>query len=245
LFVLFVSCLLVTLAFGQDHDGFIGVWSDNFGQTVNLCITEGQTKLEGSYNEFGLIQGALSDFGETANGFWYETFYQTDDECPWGEFTWHVNGNKITGHWSCFDGLSGGDWNLDRIIPQQRPSDAECFVLSNDLSGDDIEGAWNLDQYIGNGDDWDICIDGDSFVASYGEPGTVGSTYQFGRLHEDNRIARGSYVTVADNYGNIQLGGSMIFLTEETGLSSFNCKSKQYLFGSSSACWFPLYHLIH
>jgi len=221
--VFLAFCLLASFAAAQDHDGFIGTWVDNFGNTVKLCITEGQTRLEGSYNQFGLVQGVLSDFSETANGNWYETFYQTDDECPRGDFTWHVNGNTISGHWTCFDGLSGGEWNLDRVIPQERPSSAECYVLSDTADDNDIAGAWNLDGEGADDDDWDICIDDDGqFTASYGGVGEVGSTYQFGRVFEDGRVLSGSYITIADNYGNIELGGTTIMLTEKTGLSSFN-----------------------
>jgi len=220
--VFLAFCLLASFAAAQDHDGFIGTWIDNFGQTVKLCVTEGQTRLEGSYNQFGLIQADLSDFGETANGNWYDTYYQTDDECPRGEFSWHVNGNKITGQYTCFDGLSGGVWTLDRVIPQERPSHSECFVLSDTADDDDISGAWNLDGDVLDDDDWDICIDDNQFTASYGGVGEVGSTYQFGRVFENGRILSGSYITVADNYGNIELGGSTLMLTEKTGLSSFN-----------------------
>eukprot|EP00339_Tiarina_fusa_P002025 CAMPEP_0117033774 /NCGR_PEP_ID=MMETSP0472-20121206/24107_1 /TAXON_ID=693140 ORGANISM="Tiarina fusus, Strain LIS" /NCGR_SAMPLE_ID=MMETSP0472 /ASSEMBLY_ACC=CAM_ASM_000603 /LENGTH=305 /DNA_ID=CAMNT_0004742785 /DNA_START=28 /DNA_END=945 /DNA_ORIENTATION=- len=221
-FVLFALCLLASFTVAQDHDGFIGVWVDNFGETVKLCITEGQTRLEGTYNQFGLIQADLSDFSETANGKFYDTYYQTDDECPRGDFTWHVNGNTITGHYSCFDGLEGGDWVLNRVIPQETPSHAECNVLSDSADDDDIEGAWNLDGNIEDDDDWNICLDGEQFTASHGEPGTVGSTYQFGRVFENGRILSGSYITVLDNYGNIGLGGTTIFLSEKTALSSFN-----------------------
>merc|ERR1712137_1314089 len=217
--VFLAFCLLASFAAAQDHDGFIGTWIDNFGQTVKLCVTEGQPRLEGSYNQFGLIQADLSDFGETANGNWYDTYYQTDDECPRGEFSWHVNGNKITGQYTCFDGLSGGVWTLDRVIPQERPSHSECFVLSDTADDDDISGAWNLDGDVLDDDDWDICIDDNQFTASYGGVGEVGSTYQFGRVFENGRILSGSYITVADNYGNIELGGSTLMLTEKPDLA--------------------------
>merc|ERR1711991_1278019 len=58
--------------------------------------------------------------------------------------------------------------------------------------------------------------------ASYGEPGTVGSTYQFGEVFEDGLLLSGSYLTIVDSYGSIQAGGVTIELTEKTDVVSFN-----------------------
>jgi len=228
IFILFTLCLFAGIVVSQDHNGFIGTWIDNFGLTYKLCITEGQTRLEGAYNNFGIIQADLTDFSESATGNFYETYYQTDNECPRGDFNWHINGDTITGDYTCFDSLSGGEWTLTRVIPDDRPSHSECYVLLDSADDNDIEGAWNYN-FADDDDEWDICIDGDDFFASYGEQGAVGSTYQFGKVFEGNRVLSGSYITIIDSYGNIQTGGSLIMLTEKTDLSSFNWVSPNTL----------------
>lgn len=235
LFVFFFK-IIVT----QDHNGFVGTWVDNFGFTVQLCITDGQATLEGTYNEFGLIKADLLDFGESATGTFYNTRYQTDDECPRGDFNWHLNGNTVRGSWVCYDHLSGGEWTLDRIIPQDRPSESECFTINDSANRNALHGAWDYDfSYVDDDDDWDICIDGDVWFASYGEPGTVGSTYQFGEVFEDGLLLSGSYLTIVDSYGSIQAGGVTIELTEKTDVLSFNWVSPstntQAIQGSSAA----------
>merc|ERR1712227_259283 len=87
----------------------------------------------------------LLDFGESATGTFYNTRYQTDDECPRGDFNWHLNGNTVRGSWVCYDHLSGGDWTLDRIIPQDRPSESECFTINDSANRNALHGAWDYD----------------------------------------------------------------------------------------------------
>ena len=204
----------------MDFNDFQGTWIDNNGLTVKLCVTD--RGLEGNVADFGIIQANLDDEFETAQGRFYFTYYQTDDQCPRGEFNWHVNGNKIQGRFVCYDSLSGGEWNLDRVIPQETPSDAECLALAEASQDGSVAGTWDRVNFA---DDWDICIEGDEFVASYGNPGEVGSGYQFGRVFEEGRVLSGSYIEIANSYGFLQLGGVTLGYTVDETLTSFQWAS--------------------
>jgi len=223
--ILIAFALLFALAAAQvDFNDFQGTWTDNYGLTVKLCVTD--RGLEGSISNFGFIQANLDDQFETANGRFYLSYYQTDDECPRGDFSWHVNGNKIQGRFVCYDSLSGGEWILDRVVPQNNPSDAECAALAEQAQLNTVAGSWDRVNFP---DDWDICIDGDNFVASYGVPGQIGSGYQFGRVFEEGRILSGSYIEIANAYGFLQLGGVSIGYAVDQTLTSYQWGSPNSL----------------
>jgi len=199
-------------------DDFIGVWTDNFGYTLNLCLTNGGSRLEGAYNEFGLIQADVTDAGETATGSYYETSYFSSPLCSYGRFSFSVSGNLIVGTYACWDGLSGGDWNASRVIPQETPSLADCVVLAE---GGSLKGQWAKSPQVQN--NWDICINGDQFEASFtsndGQPG-----YQWGDIFYDGRLLQGSYSLQLDEDGHRTKGGILLTLYQDGSLFSFAWK---------------------
>ena len=198
-----------------DGTDFIGVWTDTNGYTLNLCLTNGGTRLEGSFNEYGLIQADVYDNGATAIGSYYVTNYFSSPLCAYGRFSWAVDGDQISGTFACWDGLSGGDWNASRVFPQQTPSLADCVILAE---GGNLEGQWAKPPQLQN--DWDICVHGDQFEASFvtdgGDPG-----YQWGDVFYNGRLLQGSYVIQTDELGHRTKGGILISLYQDGSLFSF------------------------
>jgi hypothetical protein len=216
--LLIVALILCSgVAYGQDDD-FIGTWLDNFGYTLNLCLTNDGTRLQGSYNEYGLIQMDVTDGGASAYGSWYETSYFSDTYCPYGKASFAVTGNTIVGTYACWDGTSGGDWNASRIVPQETPTLSDCAAIARKGS---LEGLWTRDGNVIN--DYAICVNGDQFEASFvTEDGNDG--YQWGDVFFGGRLLQGSYSYILDKAGRRQVGGTLIGLFQDDSLFTYNWK---------------------
>jgi len=215
-FALLALFVVVGLVVSQDiNDDFRGTWLDNFGYTWSLCSTNGGDRVEGSYSEFGIIRGDLDTDRNQLTGSWYETAFYNDTACPYGDFTFRVNGNFITGNYACWDGSEGGDWNASRIIPQVIPSLQDCVVSADSGS---LAGSWGItDLNI-----IDICISGNQFFGSYFNNGFP--TYVYGDVFYNGKLLQGSTVQELDQ-DTIVTGGSLIALYNDGSLYSFNWRT--------------------
>jgi len=208
-----VALLLVSAVSCQNETlGFEGTWIDNFGFSWSLCVTNNGASAAGSYSQFGLMRGDLTDDQTTLTGTWYETHFYSDDVCPYGDFSFHVDGNSITGEYACWDGTSGGEWSASRIHPVQDPALSDCVAGARN---GDLEGQWALSDLT----NFDICINGDQFQASY----EVNNNpfYAYGDVFMSGRLLQGSAVEQLRG-DNIKTYGTLISLFVDDSLFSFN-----------------------
>jgi len=233
--------LFLSLSCGSPQ-GFIGQWLDNFGWTHNLCVTHNQTRLEGSYNNFGIIQGDIvSQTGttekETVRGNWFEAWYVWNPNCRRGDFIWHINGNDIIGNYTCFDDLQGGYWNLTKISPQVNPTNEQCLVLG---TVSNAAGHWKPTVKT---DSLDICLydnntltvnkTAGSFEASYdvitgdlNNADKIKATgYVFGQQYLNGRVLQGSYITQLSVGAPLIAGGCIFIYRDNDTLTLLNYRA--------------------
>ena len=215
--------LVVFLAIVQlGESSFAGTWLDSRGYTISLCITKGD-KLQGSYQEFGIIQGDISKDGTTVQGTWYEARNPLS-ACPYGGFTFKLqNSNHWEGNFDCADETNADNyiWNGDRYSPDIVPSAIDCAILSDKGK---IRGAYVVDPSIST--DWDICTSGGTdYTSSYECDSNLDCFgYEEGFIYENGRVLLGGFTNVYPD-GNTVDGSAIVALLNDSTLVHFQWAS--------------------
>jgi hypothetical protein len=181
----------------QGSASWTGTWLDNRNYTVSLCETTDGKKLQGSYEQFGIIQGKISDDGKYAQGRWYEARNPlSESPCPTGGFSFRlIDADQWVGNYDCADQHGGDnfDWNGGRYAPDIIPSRLDCAVLNDELDVN-VRGSWIVSPSILTF--WDICAykSEHKYISSYECDTQLNCKgYEQGFVYEDGKVMIGEF----------------------------------------------------
>lgn len=206
--IAFLALFLGVALAGTVQFGFEGSYSTNIkGGSLNICVDG--AKVQGAYNEVGIIRGGINADGKVQGDF----FQAGSGNCIRGQFELELTGYGVEGFFICSGKPGVTTITAVRTSPF-RPSNSQCALTTDAITT--LEGNWGTNELPldlcfrtpddDNGDDDDDTVQGSMQVKLL--DGTIRNQFVTGYWGLDGKVFSGTW------YQNFNAGAILMYIRD-------------------------------